>query len=265
MNPPYFLVTGATDGIGFETAAGLAAAGHPVLVHGRSPAGAQDAVHRLTARHATARLEPVAADFSRLDEVRALVSRLGGRPLAGLIHNAGTLQKTRTLTEDGWETTWQVNHLAPFLVHFGLAGQIVAGGREVWVSSMLHGRGTIPFDDLNGDRSFDGVQAYNNSKLANALMALRTGRTVSAGRLGSFALHPGVVATKVLRRFGMTGGAAPEAGARTSLFAALDPSLTGRTGLYLDDARVGQVSPAARDEELQDRLWTWTVRALALG
>lgn len=264
MNESFFLVTGATDGIGFETAAGLAAAGQAVLVHGRSEASARGAVDRLAARVPGARLEPVWADFARLDDVRDLVRSLVGRSLAGLVHNAGTLQKARSLTVDGWETTWQVNHLAPFLVHHGLGPSIVPGGREVWVSSMLHTRGTIPFDDINGERGYDGVRAYNNSKLANVLMALRTGRTVPASRLGSFALHPGVVATKVLRQFGASGGTTAQAGARTSLFAALAPELVGRTGLYLD-GREAEAAPSARDEELQDRLWSWTLRALALG
>jgi len=265
MNEPFFLVTGATDGIGFETAAGLAAAGKAVFVHGRSEERARNAVALLADRVPGAPLEAVWADFSRLDEVRDLVRGLAGRDLAGMVHNAGTLQKVRSLTVDGWETTWQVNHLAPFLVHHSLGPSIVAGGREVWVSSMLHRRGIIPFDDLNGDRAYDGVGAYNNSKLANALVALRTGRTVPAARLGSFALHPGVVDTKVLRQFGASGGTTARVGARTSLFAALDPTLAVRTGLYLDDAREAQASPSARDEDLQDRLWRWTVRALALG
>lgn len=264
MSEQFFLVTGATDGIGFETAAGLAAAGHPVFVHGRSEEKSRGAVSRLADRVPGARLETVWADFGRLDEVRDLVRALVARSLAGIVHNAGTLQRARSLTADGWETTWQVNHLAPFLVHHALGPSIVAGGREVWVSSMLHRRGTIPWDDPNGDRGYDGVAAYNNSKLANALVALRTGRTVPADRLGSFVLHPGVVDTKVLREFGASGGIPAHLGARTSLFAALDPSLTGRTALYLDDSREAQASPSARDEDLQDRLWRWTAGALAL-
>jgi NAD(P)-dependent dehydrogenase (short-subunit alcohol dehydrogenase family) len=266
MSQHPFLVTGATDGIGFETALGIARAGRPVLVHGRSPEKAKVASQRLNQLVPGNLTRPVWADYSSLDQVRDLGRHLqsDARRLAGVIHNAGALFTQRTLTADGWESTWQINHLAPFVLHQALSPLLASGARVVWVSSMLHAHGTIPWDDFNGATHWDGKAAYNATKLANALTAFRIARMHSRSSLSCFALHPGVVGTKMLMvGFGMRG-VPPVDGARTSVFAALDPSLAGKTGLYLDASREAQPSAAARDEALQDRLWEWTVSSLGL-
>lgn len=265
MSDPFVLVTGATDGIGYETALGLLRAGRAVLVHGRTPTKAEAARSRLNGAVPGANTLAVAADFSRLDEVRSLGARIRSRrePLGGLIHNAGALFGQRLLTEDGWEATWQVNHLAPFLLQHLVQDLLVPGARVVWVSSQVHRSGSIPWDDFNGERSWDGFRAYSATKLANAQTAFRLARAFAPARLASHALHPGVVGTKLARAFGV-GGISAVDGARTSLKAALDPALEGQTGLYLDGGRSVAASAAARDEDEQDRLWTWSVRSLAL-
>lgn len=266
MNHHPFLVTGATDGIGFETALGILQAGHAVIVHGRTAEKARTAAGNLLRMVPGAQVRSVHGDFSHLDEVRDLGLRIHGEGmlLSGVVHNAGAYFPSRTMTPDGWEATWQVNHLAPFLLHHQVAPLLASGARVVWVSSMLHARGTIPWDHFNREAGYDGGAAYSASKLANALTAFRLARNHSRSSLSVFALHPGVVGTKMLKKgFGMDG-ISPADGARTSLFAALDPSLDKKTGLWLESRAVGQASAATRDEELQDRLWDWSLGALGL-
>ena len=267
MNHHPFLVTGATDGIGFETALALGRAGCAVIVHGRTADKAKLAAENLTRMVPGVSVRAVHADFQLFEEVRALAKRLqaAGATLGGVIHNAGAVFRSRVVTSDGWEGTWQVNHLAPFLLHQLVAPLLSSGARVVWVSSMLHTRGVIPWDDFNREREFDGISAYNASKLANVLTAFRIARSHPRSSLSSFALHPGVVGTKMLKQaFGMDG-MSPSDGAKTSVFAALDASLEKKTGLWLESSRVGAASADARDEELQERLWDWTMGALALN
>jgi len=265
MKEPFWLVTGATDGIGLATAGGLVRAGRPLLLHGRTQEKAERAANSLRSRSGSAVVRAVAADFTSLSQVRVLADNLlrEGDELAGIVHNAGAMFSARSTTADGWEATWQVNHLAPFLLHSLLESLLVEGARVVWVSSGLHASGDIPWKDINGQNGWNSIKAYSNSKLANVLTALRIARHHPAQTLGSFALHPGVIGTKMLKQnFGM-GGLSPEEGAKTSLFAALDSSLEGRTGLYLDHSRVSTPSSKASDQALGEELWNWTVKALS--
>ena len=114
MSSPTHLVTGATDGIGFQTALELARLGNQVLVHGRSEEKAKAACERLRGELKTGQFVPVYGDFGRLEQVRQLATQVS--ELDVLVNNAGVFAETRTVTADGHETTLQVNHLAPFLL-----------------------------------------------------------------------------------------------------------------------------------------------------
>lgn len=265
----WILVTGATDGIGFETAAELARRGFGVILHGRSEERLAAAAARLGLLVPGARVESARADYADLDSVRRLGRQLQERfpVLAGVVHNAGTYETERRLTPDGWEATWQINHLAPFLLHHYLDPLLVKGApsRAVWVSSVAHNRGTIPWDNLNRGRSYNAYSAYADSKLANVLSAFAWARQHRAEVTAQFALHPGVIDTKLLRTgFAGTRGAALAEGIRGSVSAVSDPVWAGRTAVYLSDGRETEASPAARDADLQEELFFWTRRALAL-
>jgi len=253
------LVTGATDGIGKETARALAERGAHVLVHGRTLEKARRVADEIRAAvGAGDRVEPCAADFSRLAEVRSLGESLAARPkLDLLINNAGVFVHERTLTADGFETTFAVNHLAPFLLTLLLVPRLVASepSRVVNVSSIAHSRGRLDFDDLDGAQRFEGYRAYATSKLANVLFSSELARRLAGKGVTSNALHPGVISTKLLMTgFGSTG-ASLEKGAATSLMVALDPALATTTGRYFSDEREVSPSAAARDESLQQKLW----------
>lgn len=169
MTNPTMLVTGATDGIGFETARQLAAMGARVLVHGRSEAKATNAVARL--ERLGAKTEAVFGDLSSLAQVRTLASQVKQKTAAldVLLNNAGVFMTEDQRTEDGFEVTFGVNHLAHVLLTHELlpALETAKAARVVNVSSMAHQRGRVDVADLPAPRGFDGHGAYAASKLLN--------------------------------------------------------------------------------------------------
>ena len=253
------LVTGATDGIGRATARALAARGLRVLVHGRTAEKAAAAAGEIPGA------TPVAGDLARMAEVVALARAVAREApaLDVLINNAGVFEPARRVTPDGFETTMAVNHLAHFLLTHHLLDSLRAApaGRVVTVASGLHAGGVAP-DDFVRAQGYSGQSAYAASKLANVLFANALARRLAGSTVTSNSLHPGVIATKLLRA-GFGGGGAPvERGATTSLYVALAPELAGVTGRYFVDAREATPSRDARDPALAERLWTASERAL---
>jgi NAD(P)-dependent dehydrogenase (short-subunit alcohol dehydrogenase family) len=254
------LVTGATDGIGLETATELAGRGHQLIVHGRTAEKAQRA--RDTIQHATrgAVLHAAHADLSDLAQVARMAQDLASRlpQLDVLINNAGVYMTERKLSRDGFEMTLAVNHLAHFLLTHLLLPLLKKSPepRAVTVSSMVHGSGRIKFDDMNGERHFDGYQAYANSKLANALFATELARREPW--LSSNFLHPGVINTKLLHAAFSMAGASVAEGARTSVYLATTPDVRGITGKYFDRCATVAPSPQTMNRQLAQQLWRWS-------
>jgi NAD(P)-dependent dehydrogenase (short-subunit alcohol dehydrogenase family) len=245
------LVTGATDGIGKQTAKALISKGFRVFVHGRTLAKAEATCGELGGG------EPVFGELSRLAEVRALAERVlrAAPTLDVLVNNAGVFVHDRSTTEDGFELTMAVNHFAPFVLTHALLPALEAAptARCVHVSSVAHQRGALDLDDLDAANGFDGYRAYARSKLANVLFSSAMARRT---KVTHNALHPGVITTKLLRGgFGMDG-ASVESGQKTSVMVATAPGLAGVTGKYFSDEREVTPSKLARDVELGERLYT---------
>lgn len=259
MEPKIVLVTGATDGIGRETARQLAARGAAVILHGRDAARLQAAVAAVSAAVPGATLHTVRGDLARLDEVRALAEELVARfpRLDAMVHNAGIFAESRACTVDGFESTFAVNHLAPFvLTHLALAPLRAARGRVVVVSSVAHQRGELDLDDLAHARDFSGYAAYARSKLCNVLFAAELARRLGDTGPTANSLHPGVVTTKLLTTgFGMQGHDSVAAGAETSVFLALDPGVAGVTGKYFVKCRATPAAARGRDATLATALY----------
>jgi len=251
------LVTGATAGIGWETARQLAAQGRSVWVHGRSESSADAAVAAIRAAHPKAQLESVWADLSSLAETRALARQLTEFELDVVVHNAGVWMRQPVTTGDGHETTWAVNHLAPFLLTAHLLDGLLARpeARVITVSSMGHRSGRIHFPDPNLVGRFDGLTAYCQSKLANVLFTQELARRTAGTSLVATSLHPGMVQTKLLActGFGTPAAEAPATGARTSVYLATAPASETPSGDYFVDSR--RASASTRDEGLARRLW----------
>ncbi|MDX2014927.1 MAG: SDR family NAD(P)-dependent oxidoreductase [Myxococcaceae bacterium] len=257
---PSMLVTGASDGIGFQTALQLALNGAQVLAHARSEAKALDATRRLVDEGAKAeRLVPVWGDLGDLAQVRALAARVRqvAPKLDVLVNNAGVFMNSNERTAEGFEVTVGVNHLAPVLLTHELMPALEASGagRVVNVSSIAHTRGRVHLDDVPVPKRFEGYSAYAASKLMNVLFTHELARRLEGRPVSVFALHPGVISTKLLKSgFGM-GGADVTTGARTSVHCATTPGLAVKSGAYFSDAREVPCAPHANDPSLERALY----------
>ncbi len=251
------LVTGSTDGIGKATAKALAEHGCEVIVHGRNDARARSAQRDLIDATGNPNIRVESADFSSLAQVRDLATRLSKLPkLDVLINNAAIATNRRTLTEDGFESTFGINHLAPFLLTNLLLGllQDSAPARIVNVSSGAHTSGHIDLNDLQMSRRFNGWDAYSNSKLANALFTSELSRRLDSNLVTANYLHPGVIDTKLLH-VNFSGGSPVESGAETPVYLALAPEVARVTGRYFVDRRQASAATMVDDQRLAAELW----------
>jgi NAD(P)-dependent dehydrogenase (short-subunit alcohol dehydrogenase family) len=259
------LVTGSTDGIGKETALSLARAGARVIVHGRNRPRVEQAVADVRAAVPAADVDGVSFDLGSLSAVRAgaaEVSRLAPR-LDALINNAGIFVNERLLTQDGAELTFAVSHLGAFLLTELLTPNLraAAPGRVINVSSIAHTRGTIHLDDLTLARNFTGYTAYAQAKLANVMHARSLAERHPAAELAAYSLHPGVIATKLLREgFGPVRGASAEQGARTPVMLALADEIDAPSGSYFSEGSPTPAGAAAQDDQVRRALWSASER-----
>ena len=262
------LVTGANSGIGKATAQELARMGARVVMVSRSEERGREAQEGIQQYSGNRSVDLLLADLSSQAEVRNLAQNFNEHydRLDILVNNAGVIQRDRTLTEDGIETTFAVNHLAAFLLTNLLSDRLREGdgARVVTVSSEGHRWGGIDFDDLNGNRKYRAFRAYGQSKLANILFTSGLAERMSGTGVTANCFHPGGVRTN----FGFNGGPgaiiftlmspflrSPEEGADTGVYLAASREVEGMTGKYLADRRLKAPSDEAYDKDIQERLW----------
>ncbi|HIH04440.1 MAG TPA: SDR family NAD(P)-dependent oxidoreductase [Methanoregulaceae archaeon] len=249
MNP--VLVTGSTDGIGRAAATLLASAGRSVIVHGKDPAKGAAVVSELRARYPTAAIDLVTADLRDPDAIAGIADAVRDRhgELDALVNNAGVYMRERVLTPEGLETTFAVNGLAPFRVTRALASLLRPPRRVVYTASVAHfSTDSIDWEDLQGERHYNGYAAYSLTKLGAVLLA----RGLADRGFEAVSLHPGVCATKLLAAgFPGSRGAPPEhCGRNEARLATIDRV---EPGTYYDQTAAGQPSRLARDPELVRR------------
>jgi NAD(P)-dependent dehydrogenase (short-subunit alcohol dehydrogenase family) len=267
------VITGGNAGIGKETAIALAQQGANVVITARDARRGREAVADIRSRSGSDRVEVMDLDLADLASVHSFARDFTAQHdrLDVLVNNAGLVQISRTETVDGFETTFGVNHLGHFLLTQLLLDRIRASApsRIVVVSSDAHkqARKGLDFDDLMSERSYSGFGVYGKTKLANIHFARELARRLDGTDTTANALHPGFVASRFARD-GDTGtlgeiamvlgrpfAISPEKGARTSVYLASSPDVTGTSGAYFYKCREKQPSAAARDDEAARRLW----------
>jgi retinol dehydrogenase-12 len=268
------LVTGSTDGIGRATARALAAGGMKVIIHGRGKARVDAALAQLLDELPGAQLEGVSFDLGSLRAVRNGAAQILERApeLHVLINNAGIFAAERTLTDDGVELTFAVNHLGPFLLTELLMPRLLESARAaeiasrvINVASIAHTRGRIHGSDLSLASAWTGYAAYAQSKLANVMHAISLAERHPPAELLAYSVHPGVIATKLLRQgFGPVAGAAAEAGARTSVRLAAEEQAGEPSGTYFSEGVATLPALAARDAQVRAALWDESARLAQL-
>ncbi len=265
------IVTGASSGIGLWTAAGLAKAGAHVIMICRNAGRASDA-KAFVARASGRTPDVMLADFAELKSVRnageEIVARYRGIHI--LVNNAGLFARKRELSKDGYEMTFAVNHLAPFLLTNTLlpalerAGEARRHARIVTVASAAANRPSVELRDLMSTGGYSMFGAYSQSKLANILFSKELARRLPPRPISANCLHPGVVATRLGNKGGIAGlvwsaikpfMTSPEQGAVNSLFVATSPDIEGISGAYFVHQRQASANPIAEDAGVAARLW----------
>ena len=283
QNGKLAVVTGATGGLGYETALALARAGADVLVTGRNAEKGRVAIEQIKRAVPSAKVRFAMLDLASLASIRAFAASMlaNGRPLDLVINNAGVMDlPTRRLTEDGFELQFGTNHLS----HFALTALLLPllrkaqAPRVVNVSSLAHRGGKIDFSDLQAERKYNSWAAYQQSKLANLLFTFELQRRSDAYGWGlmSNAAHPGYARTELIPNGPGTGGLkgigmkvlgsfmshSAAAGALPTLFAATSPEAApngyyGPNGFYELKGPVApaKVFPQAKEEAVARKLW----------
>ena len=254
------LVTGATDGIGFETAKALAEMGGHVLLHGRNKAKGIEALKKISTTTCAGKVDLYLADFSSFGEIKRMAEEIKreNSALHVLVNNAGNFYKQHEMSEDGIEMTFMVNHLAPFFLTLLLLDLITASApaRIINVASSAHKNvKQVDFDNLQGENEYDPFTAYALSKLGNVLFTQSLSARLSGKGVTVNSLHPGVVATKLLKKSYDLDGIDTVEGAATSVMLASSMDVANVTGRYFRNKQERNPSELALDKKLQDRFW----------
>jgi len=270
------IITGATSGIGYETAKSLCSLGHNLVIIARDSANSRQVFQELQAINPQAKLSLELCDLADLKQVKALATRLLKLPrIDVLINNAGLEMATRHESPQGFELTWAVNYLAPFLLTRLLLPKLLEnpGARIVNTSSLVEKWGKLDFADLQIQVGYDPEKAYYRSKLALLISAYELARHYSAEQLTINSFEPGMTKTNFSRDFQgiMKYGAmfmrlfmhGPEVPAKTAVFLAVDETVSKLTGACFLNLKAIKTSPQSYDQALAKKLWDETEQELA--
>lgn len=258
MEQKFILITGSTDGIGYQTAIELAKLGHHIIVHGRNQEKAKVAMQKIKEETNSANVSFVYADLGVLAQIREMANRIYEKfdRLDVLINNAGIIRHERTINQDGLEETFAINYLAPFYLTNLLLDLLKKGNasRIVNVASRVHSN-QFDFNDLQLEEGYTAVKAYAKSKTALILFTYHLAEKLQDKSITVNCLHPGVINTKLLRAASGSGGAPVNEGAKKLLFAATAPELENVSGNYFVNNHSTYSKDITYSKEIQMALW----------
>jgi len=260
MKDKTILVTGATDGIGRQTALDLARMGARVLIHGRNKEKGIRVMDELNRETCNEKLALYVADFSSLQEVRRMADEIKREQsqLHVLINNAGSFFNDYEQNGDGLEMTFVVNHLASFLLTNLLLDLMKEStpARVITVESSAHRNiQEIDWENLQGEKSYNGFDAYALSKLASVCTMNQLAERLKGSGVTVNTLHPGVIDTKLLRMSYKLRGVSVEEGAETPVYLASEPEVEGVTGKYFGQKVEKRMSDLAMDPQNWKKFW----------
>jgi NAD(P)-dependent dehydrogenase (short-subunit alcohol dehydrogenase family) len=262
------IITGATSGIGQETALALAAQGHALYLLVRNPIKGEALKQQITDKTGNREVHVIKCDLADLQSVREAVAILTQKLFAinTLINNAGGIFADRELSKDKFEMTFATNHLGHFLLTTSLMPLLQKGqARIINVSSEAHKIAQPQFDDLQWEQSYSAFKAYGMNKLFNIYFAQSlAGKFADKGIL-AFSLHPGMVNTgfgiglkglgKIFMLFARPFMITAQQGAETTIFLATAPRLDKYNGGYFKKKKIAKTSAVAKDSEARNKLW----------
>lgn len=268
------LITGASDGLGKQAALELAKSGAQLFLHGRNIEKTQLVANELIAQTGNEAIEVIIADLQSLKEVRGLAAELMKRTskLDVLINNAGVYMNKRSFTEDGFEMTFAVNHLAPFLLTNLLVDLLKQSpsARIINLSSVGHRYVYLNPSDIQSKHFFWNWVNYCRSKLLNILFTFQLAQHLLGSQVVANCLHPGVIKNTNLTKTALiTWGISLIDGAKSIVNLATSPKLDKVSGKYFDKLKMSKPSLIAQNKSLQRRVWElsaeWSGLDLKIG
>ncbi|MFW9867343.1 MAG: SDR family oxidoreductase [Candidatus Thorarchaeota archaeon] len=272
------MITGANSGIGKATTIGLAEMGATIIMVCRNKNRGERAQNEIKSITNNDSVDLMLADLSSQKSIRKFVSDFKEKytNLHVLINNAGVNLSKCKLTEEGIESTFAINYLAPFLLSNLLLETLEASkpARIVNVASSIQNK-SIEFDNINGEKHYRQLNAYGMSKLAVVLFTYEFARRIKGRGVTVNCLHPGYVKTNMIRNFrkfvkyffpfvGLFM-ISPEKGARTSIYLASSPEVAGVSGKYFKKKKEAKSVKASYNEELAKKLWTLSIELTDLN
>jgi len=250
----FILLTGATDGIGLKSAEEFAKQGIDLIIHGRSKSKLENIKERLLLINPSIKVLTLKADFSDLDETKDAFMRVKSEKIDTLINNAGCFDSKGIITKDGFGLSYQVNHLAHFLITHILLDTLIknAPSKIIVVSSMAHAS-SVDFKRIEKGEFAYSYEGYSCSKLCNILFAFKMARLLKDKNVSVNCLHPGVINTKLLIEGWSACGLGLSSAYKMIMYAYKLPNNV--SGEYLKDFKIAKATPFAYEIKNQDRCY----------
>ena len=269
------IITGATSGIGRETAIELARQGATLVLPVRNLSKGNELKSEIIDKTGNTNVDIMECDLASFQSIRDFATAFLDKydKLHILINNAGLWESEHKKSADGIEMTFAVNHLAPFLLTLLLLDVMKrsAPGRIVNVSSEAHRSGKMNFNDLEGNKSWNSLKSYGQSKLANILFTRKLAGMLEDENITVNCLHPGVVATrlfdklpKILVKLLSLFMISPAKGAQTSIFLASSPEVENISGEYFKKMKIKKTTAEATNKKVAERLWEISLKMTGL-